>query len=1018
MKLRVKINLAILLTFVIITLIYIAILFPFERQRQQTVIEQVEMNLENIVTQRQAEFADEIFGRQKDAIKITIAQLLKVQGIAAIRVYLADGTILQQSNSEAGPDLDHNQQLQLTAKPRFIRHTLAGKPMLTLVSRIEVIGESVGFIEVDYDLSRVEKEAQTSKIISMAMLATILLAMFVLLNLLLSKMVLKPVYILSKTIKKIQAGAIGEQVELHTRDEMGNMATAFNNMSLELAELNQGLEKRVTERTAQLFQTNKELEEARAVAESSTLMKSEFLANMSHEIRSPMNAIIGLSYLALKLDLTPRLRDYLCKIELSSKALLGIINDILDFSKVEAGKLHMESIPFRLEDVLDNLRSMVAMKAEERGIELIFHTSRGVTSQLVGDPLRLGQVLLNLSTNAIKFTETGHVLIKIETLDCDDKNLEKLCFSVIDTGIGLTEEQIAKLFQSFSQADSSTTRKYGGTGLGLAICKNIIELMGGTMAVESVSGKGSTFSFVVSFAMDQRESGIASADEINSEIAGKKVLVVDDNAVAREIIADHLDAMKLAISQVASGKEAVAELETAARMNRPYQLVLMDWKMEGMDGIETSKVIKLNTAISPAPKIIMITSYGREEIIKKAEETGLDGYLVKPVEQSLLHRKVKEVLTGEILASGEDTMRPVKQTEGLSAIHGARALLVEDNEINQQVASELLVDAGLEVEIVNNGLQALQRIRTENDPEWFDIVFMDIQMPVMDGYAATQKIRAAGAPLSHVPIIAMTAHAMESERQKCLQHGMNDHVTKPIDPQRLINVLVQWIKLKERQPPKPRPQPEAQKREEAISLPTELPGFDLTAGLSRVAGKKKLYYELLLKFAHNHQQSMETLKGLVKQQHHEEAQHLAHAIKGNAGNLGAVALYKAAGELEQCCAAGEGIEPILTTFGDQLMVVLDALKILEYKTEATDVDAGVLEVGALDLGAINRGIKTLEQQISSDYGEALESIDHLQLLITGSELIQQISKLREQLESFDEAGARGTLREIYERINE
>lgn len=608
------------------------------------------------------------------------------------------------------------------------------------------------------------------------------------------------------------------------------------------------------------------------------------------------------------------------------------------------------------------------------------------------------------------------MLIKIEALDCNDKELEKLCFSVIDTGIGLTEGQIARLFQSFSQADSSTTRKYGGTGLGLAICKNIIELMGGTMAVESAPGKGSTFSFIVSIALDQRESGIVPVDETNGKIAGMKVLVVDDNAVAREILADHLDTMKLAISQVASGEEAVAELEHAVRVNRPYQLVLMDWKMEGMDGIESSKLIKLNTVISPTPKIIMITSYGREEIIKKAEETGLDGYLVKPVEQSLLHSKVKAVLTGETSTSGEDTMMPAEETAGLSAIRGARALLVEDNEINQQVAAELLVDAGLEVEIVNNGLQALQRIRSEHDPERFDIVFMDIQMPVMDGYTATQKIRAAGAPLSHVPIIAMTAHAMESERQKCLQHGMNDHVTKPIDPQLLINVLIQWIKVKERQAPKPRPQPEVQNTDEAIALPAELPGFDLTAGLSRVAGKKKLYYELLLKFAHNNQQSMQTLKSLVQRQRHEEAQHLAHAIKGNAGNLGAVTLYKAAGELERYCAAGEGIEPKLTAFGEQLMVVLDALKILKYETEATDT--GVLEVGELDPGAINRAIKKLEQQISSDYGEAFESIDYLQLLVKGSEFIPQISKLREQLENFDEAGARETLHKLYERVNE
>ncbi|NOX25735.1 MAG: response regulator [Deltaproteobacteria bacterium] len=1013
MKLRAKINLAILLTFIIITLIYAAIFFPSERQRQQTVIEQVEMNLANIVAQRQAEFADEIFGRQKKAAKITIDELLKVPGIAAIRVYLVDGTLLQKSGGKTtGHNLDHRQLVQLTRKPIFIRHIIAGKPLLTLARRIEVIGDSVGFIEVDYNLSHVEKEARTAKIINMTTLGIILLAMFGLLNLLLSKMVLKPVYALSGAIKKIQGGAVGEQVELHSKDEIGDMAKAFNKMSFELAELNQRLEKRVAERTEQLFQTNRELEEARAVAESSTQMKSEFLANMSHEIRSPMNAIIGLSHLALKVELSPKLRDYLLKIQLSSKALLGIINDILDFSKIEAGKLYMESIPFLLDNVLDNLHSMVAMKVEERGIELIFRTEPGVSNQLVGDPLRLGQVLLNLTTNAIKFTETGHVLINTESFDCTDDNLEKLCFSVIDTGIGLNEEQLAKLFQSFSQADSSTTRKYGGTGLGLAICKNIVELMGGSMTCKSVPGKGSTFAFVVSFKRDKNNAAIVTDEIYRDRIIGMKVLVVDDNAVAREIIADQLKPLNLAISQVASGNEAVVELENAVRADSPYQLVLMDWKMAGLDGIETSNVIKQNTMIRPTPKIIMITSYGNEEIVKKAQEVALDGYLVKPVDQGVIQRKVGMVLAGETEVETGGMEQPI---EGLSAIRGARALLVEDNEINQQVAAELLIDAGLEVEIVNNGLQALERISAEMNPQWFDIVFMDIQMPVMDGYTATRKIRAAGAPLSNVPIVAMTAHAMESERRKCLQNGMNDHVAKPIDPELLLKVLVRWIKAGERRPAATGPDPKAQHKEIFDLLPDKLLGFDLAGGLSRVAGNKKLYYELLLKFGRSHQQSLEALQDMVSRQLDEEARYLAHAIKGNAGNLGAVELYKAAGELEQACAVGEGIESTLTVFGNRLTATLAILATLANECETVAVD--VREVREIDSNAIKRVVKRLGAQISSDYGEALESIDSLRLLVKGSEISVKVSKLGEQLEGFDEDGARETLQKISEAIN-
>ena len=1015
MKLRVKINLAILLTFVIIASIYAAVLLPFEKQRQRTVIEQVELNIRTIIAQRQEQLADELFSRRKKAIEITIDELLKLKGMAAIRVYLDDGTMFQKSDGEAGPVLTLSQLQQLTKEPQFIRHVIFDKPLLNFVSPIEVIGEIVGFIEVNYNLTQVEKEAQTSKVITIAMLAAILLTMFGLLNLLLSKLVLQPVYVLSETIKNIQAGAIGEQVNLQSRDEIGGMATAFNQMSIELAELNQSLEKRVAERTEQLFQTNKELEEARAIAESSTELKSEFLANMSHEIRSPMNAIIGLSHLALKTELTPKLRDYLLKIESSSKALLGIINDILDFSKIEAGKLHMEKVSFRLEDVLDNLRAMVAMKAEERGIELIFHTSKGVTNQLIGDPLRLGQVLLNLTTNAIKFTDTGHVLIKIEPLIDHGSDLEKLRFSVIDTGIGLTAEQIDKLFKSFAQADSSTTRKYGGTGLGLAICKDIVELMGGTIHVESVPDRGSTFSFNANFERDEKGTDLAPDLIYADKVSGMKVLVVDDNAIAREILADHLDTLQLTISQVASGNEAIAELENSSRTHKPYHLVLMDWKMDGMDGIKASKAIKANTTITPSPKIIMITSYGRDEIVKQARDIGLDGYLVKPVEQVVLLKKVGMVLTGEPDTATQNTEKQEKEIEGLSAIRGARALLVEDNEINQQVASELLIDAGIQVDIVNNGLQAFEQISVTKDSEYYDIIFMDIQMPVMDGYTATQKIRSAGLPLSDIPIVAMTAHAMEGERQKCLDNGMNDHIAKPIDPELLLKTLVRWVEVKKR-----RHQPLSSKSEISKNksdtglLPSKLPEFDLIAGLARVAGKKKLYHELLLKFAHNHQQTFEKMQQMVQLKDIMTIQNLAHEIKGNGGNLGAVALHKAAAQLELACEAEGAIEPELANFGVKLQAVLNDLATIEPDTALEET--GSKEIRELDITAISNIVEQLTQQITSDYGAALESIERLQLQVKGSEMTLMVDTLREQLQDFDETGAVDTLQGITARL--
>ncbi len=762
------------------------------------------------------------------------------------------------------------------------------------------------------------------------------------------------------------------------------------------------------------IRTHRELLAARDQAQSADHAKSAFLAMMSHEIRTPINAIMGLSYICLQTQLTPKQIDYLEKIHASSEALLRIVNDVLDFSKIEAGRLELEIVSFNLESTIRNVFEMISLKAEQKGLELIALLDEHIPDQLLGDPLRLEQIIKNLADNAVKFTEKGEVTISAQITSRYEDRVD-LRIDVSDTGIGLTDDQISNLFKPFVQADSSTTRKYGGSGLGLSICRRLAEIMGGRISVSSLPGEGTTFS--LDLTLSKSKGSIPREYNLPDILKGSKALVLEDNERVRCALADLLQSLGMKAATAGNIADAMRLFGDSAD-EEPFSLVLLDVGIPYLGVPQVCNHIKNHPNLKLVPDIILMAGYATSNVMSLVSQSSADGFLTKPLTLSSVFNGIVCIHNQERTCSERPSRLKARQKEReVSArLGGAKVLLIEDNEINRQVALELLTTHGLIVTIATNGQEGVEAVNTSE----FDAVLTDIQMPVMDGYETAAKIR-KDPRFAKLPIIAMTAHVMADELEKCISAGMNDHISKPIDPVALYSVLLKWIDPKLTIVDENKAIRQTHVHSKGAGLP-ELRGVDVNSGLARVGGDQEFFRRMLQKFRQNHANDAYGIAVAISSGDFETAARMAHTLKGVAGGLGADCLQLACQDLEfmiknaDRSMSANYINPLR----HELTKVLDSVS--EMDEAYTDPGPESIENNSspsnFDPQAVRNLCEKFKLLVEDNDTASYDALTNLENCLSGKILACELKKLRDSLERYDFDSASDSINEIIARLNE
>ena len=761
------------------------------------------------------------------------------------------------------------------------------------------------------------------------------------------------------------------------------------------------LEADISEQHALLDQVR----QAHREAEAANRAKSDFLANMSHEIRTPMNAIIGMSHLALQTELQPRQRNYIEKVQRSAQALLGLINNILDFSKIEAGRLELEATEFDLEELLDEVAAQVGMQAANKGLELLFDVPPEIPRRLVGDPGRLRQVLLNLCNNAVKFTEAGEIVVSARLQPSDDEAVD-LRFAVHDTGIGVSPEQAARLFRPFTQADASTTRRYGGTGLGLTICKRLVALMEGEIGLESLPGEGSTFFFTARLGLP--EPGQPRPLQAPQPVTAQRILVAEANPTARDLFAGLLESLCLDVARAADGAAALATLAAAARAGKPFRALLLSRELAELDGRPLACTIAEAGSDYGHPAVIILAEPGEVG----ADQPDIDAYLSKPITPSKLLDTICNAL-GYGMLYGDAAAVPASKAHHPARLRGARILLVEDNEVNQELAADLLASVGAHVQVAGDGLTALKALETAT----YDVVLMDIQMPFMDGYTATQEIRRRPA-LAGMTVIAMTANAMTGDREKALAAGMDDYVSKPIDPEHLFATVARYLPsattADAAEPSGAPAEPPAEAKDAPVP---SLPGIDSAVGLKHVQGDWNLYRRTLRRFVASQADFAERLRQALAAGDAPAARRAAHSLKGLAATIGARSLASRAAALETACRDQESpvqLQAALEAVLDELGPLLAALGELEPPTPAV----APVSATATDRAKLGERLERLIALLAEDDTAATEAVEELAPLVTDPEPAALLARVGAATANYDFAAALAAARELQAWLQE